>query len=100
MDPAEVPTTTSGSLMSMPPSLRPLMRPISQASPVTLPPPNTSARSIAGDGVARTVGSPQPTRTLTEIATSTGIIERTHVCIMGDHLCRDYGYVVTYTLSL
>jgi hypothetical protein len=43
-DPADVPMTTSAAARSMPSPASPAIRPVSQAMPVTPPPPRTSAR--------------------------------------------------------
>src|ERR1700694_3165825 len=43
-EPADVPTTRSADVRSMPASASPARRPVSQAMPVTPPPPSTSAR--------------------------------------------------------
>ncbi len=64
--PAEVPMTRSASARSTPSSARPAISPISHATPVTPPPPSTSARLCMGlfyrNGRER--GSPAPVPTV------------------------------------
>ena len=43
-EPADVPMITSAAARSMPSSASPAIRPVPQATPVTPPPPSTSAR--------------------------------------------------------
>src|SRR5450759_3331402 len=54
-DPADVPTSRSAAPRSTPASAKPRSRPTSQATPVTPPPPRTTARRNIRTRVARTV---------------------------------------------